>query len=806
MLSHELAAQGLVELIVWRCGGAGLCSLDRASGGAAERDICDASTLGRPEGAAIATRQTQVLGGAVIAPIAFETRILGALSAHFSSEPRAAAAVTHIEASAERLATLLEVSRLAQCNATASRDREVVVAALQAMAGGTELHAICDAVRRHLGRTIDFDCLVVARTVSESQELEAFYLYESGVPREVSIRMPLGSDGPGPTVAATGQSLLFRHTSDWQRFGASQVDKDLPPSDLPASAIFAPLRAGAATLGIVSIQAERPGAFGYREHALLEPIAEGLALAIARSNLQHANEDARIERGVMVDVARALAQDIHPARVFEEVCRQTRLLVDSPDIYIALTHDDAPLRMVHHFCDAAAVPLEAEDVPSPRMLDVARKGKPLICNTRAEMSAAGVPSELRTDLNSVAIVPLRAGYAILGVLHCGSPREHAYPASRADLLIAVGEQAGIAVTNARMFEAAADHSNRDPLTNLLNHRAVMVGLQRLLAERTPGVAVVLLDVEAFRLFNTTFGHHVGDEALRLVARCIRGSAGEEDLVSRYGGDEFLIVLPEGGAASASAFLDRLRAQLVTSPLDSPSGVPIPISCCAGIAAAPADGTTRETLVAAADERLQAERNGSHARISYASGRAHPTLSDAQEGLLVAILRKDLYTRAHIHFVGETALDFAEALGLDAEMTRALFLGSLLHDVGKICIPDTIISKPSSLAPAERKIMQRHTMLGYELVRGVDGMDIASLAVLHHHERVDGRGYPYGLAAEAIPSIARMVTIIDAFSAMVLDRPYHKAIADDAAKTELRRCSGRQFDAGYVPIFCRLLDA
>ncbi|TAM62511.1 diguanylate cyclase [bacterium] len=805
-LSNELAPQGLIELTVWRDNGAALCSLDRAVAGSVERDSCDATIHGRPEGTVFATGRTLIEEARVIAPIAFEAHILGALTAQFHSPPQASAAATRIESAAERIAALLEIARLEQYNDTASRDWETVVETLQSIAGETDLFAVCDAVRTRLARAIDFDGLMVARTLPQSAELEAFYLYESGLPREVTIRIPLSSAGPGPTVAATGQALLFRHTSDWGKFGASQVDRDEAPDHPPASAIFTPLQAGTKTLGVVSLQSERPAVFGPRERALLEPIAEGLALAIARSRLQHASENARVERGVMLGVARALAQAVQPARIFEEVCRQTRLLVDSPDIFIALGGGSEPLHMVHHYHNGVDKPLEERDVPSPRMLQVARDGQPLICDTRAQMEAAGVPADLRPDLKSVAIVALRAGDTMLGVLHCGSPREGAYPASRADLLIAIGEQAGVALNNAKSFAADAERSNRDPLTNLLNHRAIMAGLERMLAERGSNVAVVLLDVEAFRLFNTTFGHHVGDEALRLVALCIRAACGSGDLAARYGGDEFLIALPDGGSEAAQAFLERLRAQLAASPLESPTGAPIPISCSAGIAVAPMDGTTRETLVACADERLESERNGVQVRISSASGRPHPELSDAQEGLLVAILRKDLYTRAHIHFVGETALDFAAALGLDGEMTRALFLGSLLHDVGKICIPDSIISKPSTLTSAERKIMQRHTMLGYELVRGIDGMDIASLAVLHHHERIDGHGYPYGLAGQAIPSIARLVTIIDAFSAMVLDRPYHKAISDDAAKEELRRCAGRQFDADYVTTFRSLFDS
>ncbi|MDE2572276.1 MAG: diguanylate cyclase, partial [bacterium] len=594
--------------------------------------------------------------------------------------------------------------------------------------------------------------------------------------------------------------------AEWGRFGAKPLDDDAPPGDLPASAMFLPLASGSKVLGVLSLQSTRPGTFGEREHALLEPIAEGLAMAIARSHFQHVSEDAHIERRVILDVARALARDPHLPHVLEELCRQAQQVVDSPDVWVAMAdRDGEQLAIAHHVRAGRSLPVGEAEVSAARTQRVFRGGRPLICNTRQEIEAAGIGADECPQARSLAIVPLRAGTKTVGAMHCCSPREHAYPASRADLLVAIGEQAGIAVTNARMYEDAAERSNRDPLTELLTHRAIMLGLQRLLTEQRAGVAAILLDIEAFRLFNTTFGHHIGDEALRLMTRCIRSAMGERDLAARYGGDEFLVVLAHGGAPAAHAFLERLREELLRTPLDSPGGVPIPISFSSGVAAAPEDGTSREALVAAADDRLQAERAGVLPQLTPATGRNCPALTPVQDGLLVAILRKDLYTRAHIHYVGEMAMDFAAALSLDAQTTHALFLATLLHDVGKICIPDAIISKPSTLTPSERKVMQRHTMLGYELVRGIDGMEIASLAVLHHHERIDGHGYPFGLAGNAIPEIARMVTIIDAFSAMVLDRPYHKAISDDAAKAELRRCAGTQFDAAYVEAFCRLLE-
>ncbi|MDE2571765.1 MAG: hypothetical protein KGM44_04480, partial [bacterium] len=195
-LSVELASVGLLELNVWR-GGAAVCSLDRAVGGQVVRDVCDAATAGRPEGATMRQRRTHVDAEIVAAPILFEQRVLGALSARFDSRSAATAAQSQVEQGAERLAALLEVGRLSRRNAALSQDWETVVSALQSIAGGNDLHTICDAARRHVSEAIDFEAFLVARTLAESGELEVFYLYEDGLPREVSFRYALAKESPG---------------------------------------------------------------------------------------------------------------------------------------------------------------------------------------------------------------------------------------------------------------------------------------------------------------------------------------------------------------------------------------------------------------------------------------------------------------------------------------------------------------------------------------------------------------------------------------------------------------------------------
>jgi HD-GYP domain-containing protein (c-di-GMP phosphodiesterase class II) len=175
-------------------------------------------------------------------------------------------------------------------------------------------------------------------------------------------------------------------------------------------------------------------------------------------------------------------------------------------------------------------------------------------------------------------------------------------------------------------------------------------------------------------------------------------------------------------------------------------------------------------------------------------------------LLAALLARDPATRSHLEHVNRLAQEFAAALGLSTLDRESLLLASVLHDVGKIAIPDRVLRKPGSLAPEEQDLVRRHPIIGAMLIEHIPGFADAAVAVRHHHERFDGNGYPDGLAGDDIPVAARIVTLIDAFSAMTVDRPYHKGLRVDEAVSELRRCAGTQFCPKLVERFAAIVAA
>jgi HD-GYP domain-containing protein (c-di-GMP phosphodiesterase class II) len=270
----------------------------------------------------------------------------------------------------------------------------------------------------------------------------------------------------------------------------------------------------------------------------------------------------------------------------------------------------------------------------------------------------------------------------------------------------------------------------------------------------------------------------------------------------------MIVLPDTAPDQAINVAERIEAELAAQQLRPGEGEAIPLHCSIGLATHPRDGATAADLIAKADAALyQSKRQGLPMsrlqRVGNTQLRLEGDFSAVSE-LLAALLARDPATRSHLEHVNRLASGFATALGLSAAERDTLLLASVLHDVGKIAIPDSVLRKPGKLSAEERALVRRHPVLGATLIEHIPGFADAAVAVRHHHERFDGQGYPYGLAGPAIPLSARIVTLLDAFSAMTIDRPYHKGRSVEDAVAELRRCAGTQFCPSMVEAFAAMM--
>lgn len=381
----------------------------------------------------------------------------------------------------------------------------------------------------------------------------------------------------------------------------------------------------------------------------------------------------------------------------------------------------------------------------------------------------------------------------------------------------------------RLYREQASAAVTDPITGLPNHRAVMSNIDEEISRCQRGqhsCAVLFVDLDHFKRVNDTWGHRAGDAILREVGTRLRDALRQEDFVGRYGGEEFAIVLTAATLLTASEAAGRLLNAVSSFPCyweseDTHIGVPIAITASIGVAIYRLHGTTREELIESADRGMYRAKHTGRNRVCVADVEHDSAEVEQQEvvsydrhtpeivgvkALTAAASARDKGTNAHAHRMVQLAEATARKLKRPEEELHLIRLGALLHDIGKIGIPDAILHKPGPLTEEEWGIMRGHPDIGRQILEQVGGVfDYLAAIVAAHHERWDGKGYPLGLSGEGIPLSARILSVVDAYDAMTSSRPYRKAGSVATARAELLACAGKQFDPTVVEAFLSVLD-
>jgi diguanylate cyclase (GGDEF)-like protein len=368
----------------------------------------------------------------------------------------------------------------------------------------------------------------------------------------------------------------------------------------------------------------------------------------------------------------------------------------------------------------------------------------------------------------------------------------------------------------QLISSLYDAGRTDPLTKLANRRGFreLLDLELERARRGGGQVTLLVGgLDHFKEVNDRSGRRVGDAALRRVARLLQTGKRTVDGLARVGGEQFALILPDTDAHGALTIAERLRGEL----REAFAGDAVPLTISFGIASYGQHGETAASLLRAVDEALfAAKTNGRDMTVIYsrtlpAVPRADTQSRDIHDERFLAVIL-DLAETVDLRFsgsarhsetVGRYAEMMARELGLSAQRTARVQLAGKLHDIGKVGVPDSILGKPAKLTDEEFEIVKRHPDLGAQILEHPSLADVR-VWVAAHHERPDGRGYPLGLGGDEIPIEARILAVADSYEAMTSDRAYSTSIGHDAARAELGRCAGAQFDRRVVNAFLAVL--
>jgi diguanylate cyclase (GGDEF)-like protein len=332
-----------------------------------------------------------------------------------------------------------------------------------------------------------------------------------------------------------------------------------------------------------------------------------------------------------------------------------------------------------------------------------------------------------------------------------------------------------------------DMSLTDPLTGLANRRRLMLDLDEIVKQQQPAL-LMLLDLNGFKNYNDSYGHVAGDSLLERLGTQLHNAVEPEATAYRLGGDEFCVIAPQPEPGA------QLEYELFVAAALSEVGDAFTVTSSYGSVLVPRETKVAEDALRIADQRMYAEKNGSRA----SAGR------QSSDVLVQVLTERVPELGEHGDDVARLAAAVGERMGIAGEDLEQLRHAAQLHDVGKIAIPDAIIEKPAALDESEWEFMRQHTVIGQRIISAAPALARVGEYVRSSHERWDGGGYPDGLRREEIPLASRIVSVCDAYDAMISERPYGVARPKEDALAELARCAGTQFDPAVVAAFSAVL--
>lgn len=581
--------------------------------------------------------------------------------------------------------------------------------------------------------------------------------------------------------------------------------------------LFFPLISRGNLIGLLLLGKRQSGRYPLEDINLVESITSQVAVTMEKEYLQEQLKKREQELTLINQLDRVITSSLDIQEVYDAFAAVLRDVVDVDWASITLIDKDE-IQFGALSTEVGSAWQAGERIPLKGTATewVTNNKRALVIPDLAQESKFWTGAEfIKLGIRSIVYVPLVVKGTVIGCLVIASRRPEAYPPEQVRLLESLALQIAVSVENSRLYAKAEQRARVDELTRLFNRRHFDESLRReiSLQSRYGGVlSLVFLDLDVFKDYNDRYGHPEGDKILAKIGSLIEKSIRSIDLAFRYGGDEFVILLPQAASKDALVVAERVREVIGSEMKKEQSS----ITASLGLASWPSDGVTSDDIVTAADRALYyAKRTGGNRTcvvsemLSSSTEQATGESKTESEALNIiyalasTIEARDQYTYGHSRNVSKYAVALAESLGLPSEKAAVIGAAGLLHDIGKIGVPDEVLNKAGKLNSEEWDMIKSHPRLSAAIVGHVLSLTPCLPAILYHQGRWDGTGYPSGLKGEAIPLEARILTIADAFEAMTSPRPYRGPMSGKEALEELKRGAGRQFDpklvADFIPI-------
>ncbi|MBN1856858.1 MAG: diguanylate cyclase [Dehalococcoidia bacterium] len=637
------------------------------------------------------------------------------------------------------------------------------------------------------------------------------------------ITLTVNHDSPLLTwLKREGQFLPVRFLSILPEF-QSLWKRERDDVHMSQVELFMPVENGGEVVGILAVGAKARGKpYLVEDIELMRTAASRVAASMEKQYLYEQLQKQETELTLLNTMALVVSSSLDIQDIFMGFSSELRKVVPLDYAAVALVDDDR-IRLHAVYGDVAASEIAQM---SHSLQGTATEW---ICQNRKSVYQPDIQAStsywpdthyVREGIRSVAHLPLIVRGEVMGTLIVASGKADVYREADIHLLEQVARQIATPIENATLYARAEQRSRIDELTGLFNRRHFEERLREEVARhsRHDGFfSLLMVDLDYFKAHNDMYGHPSGDKLLRLVGSLIGYSIRDTDQAFRYGGDEFTVILPHTSSEEAFVVAERVRARIAREMEAKQSTV----TCSIGLASYPADGVMFGELVSTADAALYYAKNTGGNR-TYLSSKIFSEVETNPEpggggghrgsglsavyALAAAVDVKDHYTYGHSRKVNTYAVVLAEALGLPSGEVSRISTSALLHDIGKIGIPDRILNKKGDLDADEWEAIKSHPRLGANIVGNVPDLAPCVGNILYHHERWDGTGYPEGLRGKSIPIGARILAIADSFAAMASVRPYREALSDAEALERLRQNAGSQFDPDLLDAFIKEVEA